>query len=214
MALAAGYALWKHTTSRSKLPRLYVYVSTGIFLATSVLQYLIVLQRNFSFRKGHSHALISKHRGSVRMTIYVPRLLDIKAGQYVNVWIPSVSFWSFLQSHPFTIASWAQQEGTTSLDLIVEPRKGLTQKLYACAEYHKGRSGKGTEGLEERPVHYGKPQEGSSAAVDSHISQKTLSESIELKRTGHVEGHGGSLEEGFENTTPSNFGYESYEGEP
>ena len=151
------------------------------------------------------------------MTIYVPRLLDIKAGQYVNVWIPSVSFWSFLQSHPFMIASWTQQEGTTSLDLIIEPRKGLTQKLYAYAEYHRGLSGKGTEVLEERAgttVDYGKLQQGSNAAVDSYISQETLSESIELKRTDHVEGHGGSLEEGFENSTPSNFGYESHEGEP
>ena len=151
------------------------------------------------------------------MTIHVPRPLNVKAGQYVNVWIPSVSFWSFLQSHPFTIASWTRQEGTTSLDLIIEPRKGLTQKLYACAEYHKERSEKATEDLEERAtsaVDLVKHQEGSSTGLESRRLREALSESIELKRTGRVEGHGGSLEEGFENTTPSNFGYESYEGEP
>ena len=203
---------------------MYVYVSTGIFLATSVLQCLVVLYRNFSFRRGHSRALISKHRGSVRTTVDVPRSLDIKAGQYVNVWIPSISFWSFLQSHPFIIASWGNKEGTTSLDLLIEPRKGLTQKLYACADYYRERPGKGTDQvLEERAgtaVDYRKyqdtlfvEQEGSSTAINSHKSQEILSDSIELKRTGRVEGYEGSLE-GVENTTPSKFGYESYEGEP
>ena len=151
------------------------------------------------------------------MTIHVPRPLNVKAGEYVNVWIPSVSFWSFLQSHPFTVASWTRQEGTTSLDLIIEPRKGLTQKLYACAEHYKERSGKATEDSEEHvssAADFGRYQEGSSTAVESRRFQETLSEPIELKRTGRVGGHGGSLEEGFENTTASNFGYESYEGEP
>ncbi len=170
VALAAGYALWKHTTSRSKQPRLYVYISTGIFLATSVLQCLFVLHWNFSFRRGHSRALISKHRGSVRMTIDVPTSLDIKAGQYVNVWIPSISFWSFLQSHPFTIASWGNKEGVTSLDLLIEPRKGLTQKLYACAEYYRERLEKGTDQI---------LGERAGNAVDYRKSQDTLDESFE-----------------------------------
>ncbi len=226
-ALVAGYALWKHTTSGSKLPRLYVYISTGIFLATSVLQCVVVLYRNFSFRRGHSRALISKHRGSIRITIDIPRSLDIRAGQYVNVWIPSISLWSFLQSHPFTIASWGNKEGVTSLDLLIEPRKGLTQKLYACAEYYRERPGKGTDKVVEERANtaadYRKSQdtlyesverEGRSTAVDSHESQETLSKPIELKRPGRAEAYQGSLEEGVENTTPSKFGYECYEGEP
>lgn len=56
-------------------------------------------------------------------------------------------------------------------------------------------------------------QESSSTAVNSHKSQETLSDSIELKRNGRVERYEGSLEEGVENTTPSKFGYESFEGE-
>ncbi|MCJ1341891.1 hypothetical protein MMC31_000069 [Peltigera leucophlebia] len=46
-----------------------------------------------------------------------------------------------------------------------------------------------------------------------HKSQETLPDSIELKRNGRVERYEGSLEEGVENTTPSKFGYESFEGE-
>ena len=154
-------------------------------------------------------------------------LLDIRAGQYANLWIPSISFWSFLQTHPFTIASWSNKEGVTSLDLLIDSRKGLTQNLYACAEYYRERPGQGTDqDLEERAstaVDYGKyrdtfcqpvEQGGSSTAVDSQKSKETLSESIELKRASPVEGHEGSPREGVEDTTPWKFGYQSYEGEP
>jgi NAD(P)H-flavin reductase len=41
---------------------------------------------------------------------------------------PSVSFWSFAQSHPFVVISWAVRE-QDSLDLFVEPRSGLTREL-------------------------------------------------------------------------------------
>ncbi len=109
-------------------------------------------------------------RGTVRMTIDVPRSFDIRAGQYVNVWIPSISFWSFLQSHPFIIASWGTKEGITTLDLLIEPRKGFTQKLYAGAEYYSERSRKGTENTF---------QQRSSNAVDNRNSLGTLYESIE-----------------------------------
>ncbi len=225
--LVAGYALWKHTISGSKLPRLYVYISTRIFLATSVLQCVVVLYRNFSFRRDHSRALISKHRGSIRITIDISRSLNIRAGQYVNVWISSISLWSFLQSHSFTIASWENKEEVTSLDLLIESRKDLTQKLYACAEYYRERSEKGTDKIvEERAntaVDYRKSQntlyesverEGRSIVVDSHESQETLFEPIELKRLDRAEAYQRSLEKGVENITSSKFGYECYEDEP
>ena len=184
-ALAASYALWKHTSPGLKLPGLYVYISTGIFLATSVLQCLVILYRNISFRRGRSRALISKHLGTVRVTIDVARPLNVRAGQYVNIWIPSISFWSFLQSHPFTIASWRVKEGVSSLDLLIEPRRGFTQKLFACAEYYRER-----------------------------LEKETSSETIEQNYPGHAEDYQGSLEESTENITQSKFGYKGYEGEP
>ena len=103
-ALVTVYALWKHTTFGLKLPGLYVYISAGIFLIMFLLQCLVVIYRNFGLGGRHSRVLISKHRGTVRMSIDVPKPLKIRAGQYVNIWIPSVSLLSFIQSHPFTIA--------------------------------------------------------------------------------------------------------------
>ena len=42
-----------------------------------------------------------------------------------------------MQSHPFTIASWSEG-GKSSLDFLIEPRDGFTQKLFDCTiEYEK-----------------------------------------------------------------------------
>jgi len=63
--------------------------------------------------------------------------LKVEAGQYINLWIPTVSFSSFLQSHPFVIASCEEGEWTT-LELLVDPQKGLTSKLQRLARYGSG----------------------------------------------------------------------------
>jgi hypothetical protein len=120
------------------------------------------------------------------MSIDVPRSLDVRAGQYVNVWIPSISFWSFLQSHPFTIASWTKGEASTTLDLIIEPRRGLTQKLFACADSYI-----------ERP---------SNDYAGADQFRKTMPE--------HAEGYQESLEAGAIEVAQPKFGYKSFEGEP
>ncbi|KAL2047619.1 hypothetical protein N7G274_000661 [Stereocaulon virgatum] len=88
--------------------------------------------------RGCSRALVARQNGAVRMTIFSPHPWKIKAGQHVNIWIPSISLWSFLQSHPFTIASWSEGE-KSSLDFLIEPRDGFTRKLFERApEYQKG----------------------------------------------------------------------------
>lgn len=69
----------------------------------------------------------------VKLNIYLSRPVRVKAGQYINLWIPSVSFWSFLQSHPFVVTSWAE-EGQKCLQLVIEPRRGLTRQLLRHAK--------------------------------------------------------------------------------
>ena len=73
------------------------------------------------------------------MIIDVSRSLNIRADQYVNVWISSINFWSFLQSHSFSIASWETKDEIINLDFLIDSRKDLTQKLYTCVEYYKER---------------------------------------------------------------------------
>jgi len=41
----------------------------------------------------------------VKISLTLSRPLKVKAGQYMNLLIPAVSFWSFAQSHSFVVAS-------------------------------------------------------------------------------------------------------------
>jgi hypothetical protein len=67
----------------------------------------MVIRRNGVFRSGGMQAHITYEYGTVRVCIQLQKQLDVKAGQSINLWMwmPSVSFWSFLQSHPFVVIS-------------------------------------------------------------------------------------------------------------
>ena len=47
--------------------------------------------------------------------------------------MPSTNIWSFLQSHPFVVISWAEKP-QDHLDLFIEPRRGLTRELLSHAK--------------------------------------------------------------------------------
>jgi len=170
LAGVIAYALWRHVPSSSKVPRAYLFASGGTFLITLVIQCFAVLYRNFSFRRGCSRALIARQNGAVRMTIFSPRPWKIKAGQHVNVWIPSVGLWSFLQSHPFTIASWSEGENP-SLNFLIEPRDGFTRKLVERApEYEKWTSKPTDEEMDKRPFGDARNPRGSSGSSELRIA--------------------------------------------
>ena len=128
LAFAFAYALWRHLSSKSLLVRICLYVSTGRLGLTSLLQLCSILYRNASFQQGFPRARVTKMSGGIKVTVIVPSRLQIKPGQYINLWIPSISFWSFLQSHPFVVASCTEGEQTT-LELLIGPQKRLTSKF-------------------------------------------------------------------------------------
>jgi len=136
LAVLSAYSIWRHLPSNSLFPRMYIYISAGLFLSTFVIECVRVLWRNGTFRYGHARALVTHIDSSVKISITLSRPLKIEAGQYINLWIPSVSFWSFLQSHPFVVASWSH-EAQDRLDLFVEPRRGLTRDLLYQAQNRK-----------------------------------------------------------------------------
>ncbi|KAH6668340.1 hypothetical protein B0J14DRAFT_600446 [Halenospora varia] len=108
--------------STSKIPWQYVYIFAGIVAALFVVQ-LGTWCRNFS------RAYITRVNDTVRIRITASWPVEIKAGQYINIWIPSVS-WYILQSHPFVVTNWVEgKQGT--LELFVQPRRGLTRKLFS-----------------------------------------------------------------------------------
>lgn len=153
LAFVAAYALWRHLSSSMKLSGLYLLVSGCTFLTTFVMQCLVLLYRNVALHRDCSRALIARQNDVVRMTIFTPRSWKVKAEQYVNVWISSVSLWSSLQSHPFTIASWSEDKNP-SLDFLIESRDDFTRKLFNRVDEHQGRnvSLRGVEEINESRI--------------------------------------------------------------
>lgn len=81
-------------------------------------------------RIGHrfTRVLIREVQGLVHVEVQLPRPLKVDAGQYVLLWIPNIHFWSFLQMHPFMVASWSSAP-KDRIDLVVLPRRGITASI-------------------------------------------------------------------------------------
>lgn len=129
--------MWRHVTDKLVFPGLCIYISSGIFVVTTLLELLWITYRNFTLRRGFSRADITVVRGAVRIKIRVRRSWNIRAGQYINVWLPGVGYRALLESHPFMIVSWAVNESwkpkLTTVQLLVEPRDGFTHRLLRYA---------------------------------------------------------------------------------
>jgi len=55
---------------------------------------------------------------------------EFKAGQYIYLCIPGVSFCAWFQYHPFVVSWWQRNEnGDTKVVLLVQPRKGFTRDI-------------------------------------------------------------------------------------
>jgi predicted ferric reductase len=163
LAIGVLYSLWRHVHSRRA--EIYILAASCIFASTLVLEVSFILFRNVAFSRIGSRALISRHNGVIRMTIFVTRPWKPKGGEYVNIWMPSASFWSILQSHPFMIAS-SSHGPKASIDLVIEPQRGFTQKLFHLAEdYQKEQT---AIGRTEQPFGFSRCHPGNPEATDYH----------------------------------------------
>lgn len=126
-------------------------------MLTSLLQLMLFLYRNGIFTsRGCPRAVVtyigtdrnesnddnSKSKGDERpepgmVCVTLSRPLRVHAGQYINLWMSSVNWLSWTQSHPITIMSWSPGEQST-LELLVQPCRGLTADLFHHVELVKG----------------------------------------------------------------------------
>ncbi|KAJ5741589.1 hypothetical protein N7533_010998 [Penicillium manginii] len=142
LTIASIYGIWRHIPKVELLPSLYLIVGVGMLAVTSLLYIAMLLYRNGIFSgNGYPRARFlstteyseqEKTKVShdindvpLKISLFLPRPVKVRAGQYVNVWLPAVSFWSWTQTHPFTVISWSQRKQSV-LELLVQPQKGLT----------------------------------------------------------------------------------------
>lgn len=83
---------------------------------------------SFSAQTKEEHPVIT----AAHIRVLLPRPLKVEAGQYINLWMLSVSLSSCMQTHPFTVASWSSNRQDT-IELLLQPRHGLTADLIRYA---------------------------------------------------------------------------------
>ncbi|KAJ5646729.1 hypothetical protein N7490_003101 [Penicillium lividum] len=135
LAAACLYSTWRHLPSDTLLPRLYLYIPLGIML----LGFLIELSNGVLPPRPYTRASIKcdilqqtptqdKENTPLKFRVALPRSLDVQAGQYICIWIPAASLFSWTQIHPFMVTSWSPEKQDV-LELFVQSKKGLTQKI-------------------------------------------------------------------------------------
>lgn len=115
--------------SISKFPWQFVYIFAGIVATLLFVQSGTIVFRNKAWGRDFPRAYITRVNDIIRIRITASRPIEIQAGQYINIWIPSAS-WYTLQSHPFVVTNWVEGKQDT-LELFVQPQRGLTRKLFS-----------------------------------------------------------------------------------
>jgi NAD(P)H-flavin reductase len=112
-------------------------VSLGIIITSLLLQAGFILYQNGAFTSpGHPRAYLTceddengETEKALTIRVVLPHPMKVDAGQYVNLWMPTVSLFSWAQTHPFMVTSWSQGKQTT-LDLYVKAHRGLSATLH------------------------------------------------------------------------------------
>lgn len=142
LAGLALYCMWRHIPTASSVPRWILVVFSGSLAGTTLCQTLLLCYQNGLFMsRGHPRFYVyceqtevgddsrTKESGrAIRARLSLPRAMKFDAGQYVNVWMPTVSLLSWTQVHPFMVTSWSR-EVQTVVDLYIEAQSGLTATL-------------------------------------------------------------------------------------
>lgn len=132
MAYLAIFALWRHLAFNNAFDEIYILISTCLFATTLGLETIILFFRNIKIGHAKVQADIVGINEIIKINIILPRLWKVRAGQYINLCIPRVGFWGFLQTHPLAIASWTEGENP-EISCLVQPSSGFTRALFAWA---------------------------------------------------------------------------------
>ena len=122
LAVLTAYAVWRHLSIKPAFSRFYVMLGAGIFVIIIIARYFRILLRNVRWREPWARTKLISVGDAVRVQIAVPRPWEIRAGEYVYIWMSGISFWSPFQSHPFMISWWdrdVQGKGTNIYLLVV-----------------------------------------------------------------------------------------------
>jgi predicted ferric reductase len=113
----------------STAPSVYLIGAAGFFTITRCLWLFRILYRNLRSGKSLSRAKVERDSKIMFMSVTIPRPWNFKAGQYVKLCMPFLSWGSMLQWHPFALLSYEEINGNMIIRLMIKERKGFTAVL-------------------------------------------------------------------------------------
>ncbi|KAK2037620.1 hypothetical protein LZ31DRAFT_434728, partial [Colletotrichum somersetense] len=138
LAILSIYGIWEHLALQSPLARLCLYVLIGTSALSMLFLSCLIIHRNGLLGYGFPRTSINNSGDVILLKVALSRPIIVDAGQSICLWVhtPSATLRSLWQMHPFVVASWSDSPLQT-LDLLVEPRSGLTQKFLQFSKSHK-----------------------------------------------------------------------------
>ncbi|CAG8133864.1 unnamed protein product [Penicillium nalgiovense] len=103
-AITIIYGVWQHTRSADGSFWVFPLVFTCTLITTGLLQLIRIIYRN----------------------------VVVRAGQRINLGVPSVGIFYIFQSHPFAISWWESDVNgrAVSISILLRPRSGFTKRLF------------------------------------------------------------------------------------
>lgn len=124
-------AIWLHVPGKLlNIPTIYLLVVCCLWASLQLLRTCQILYRNFRHWKYSCKVAIAPLPDAYQVHAKIPRSWKYRAGQYVYLCLPGVSYSAILQSHPYMIAWWYRYD--TAQDIVVfiiQRRMGFTHSL-------------------------------------------------------------------------------------
>jgi predicted ferric reductase len=122
--------VWIHAGGRwNTVPTIYLLSVSGILTITRCFWLYRIITQNLRIGSKFARATVEKDGKIMIVSVTLPRAWDFKAGQYVKICIPYLSWSSCLQWHPFAISSSELVNGDKVIRLMIRERKGFTALL-------------------------------------------------------------------------------------
>ena len=137
LAGLAAFSLWRHISLSRSTTRYFLEIAVGILIVVTGIELCQITLRSFAWSAPPLQVdAIRVDNGTVedhiRLNILIPRLWHVRAGQYINLYVPGISHWSFMESHPYAIASWTGGDNP-SITCLIERHSGFSRRLLAVS---------------------------------------------------------------------------------
>ncbi|KAF2008333.1 hypothetical protein BU24DRAFT_324090, partial [Aaosphaeria arxii CBS 175.79] len=121
-----GLSLWLHIAEPTIVERIQIIAATVLWGATHLYRIGNLMYRNTPWSSNRTTIGIVPFGKSLQVNIKPGKYWKVKPGQYVYLTIPSLSFTSRIQRHPFMVTP---SNDSDSLDIVIQPQNGFTKRL-------------------------------------------------------------------------------------